>query len=219
MVANKTTRIVGGEKAPRPYPYQISLQVKVQQYIAIFPTGKYEWMHNCGGSIVSETCVLTAAHCVVDYKPEQLSILAGTNQLHARGQNGERVYVREIHVHPNYQELVTSDIAVMKINSSFSFGERIAPIKYSSKAIGGGENCTLTGWGYTNPFRVGLPPNDLQRAFLPTLTNEECREAGMNVTNTEICTYSHFLQGACGVCFETMPLFMFHVHANSNLAF
>lgn len=63
----------------------------------------------------------------------------------------------------------------------------------------GGENCTLTGWGYTNPFRVGFPPNDLQRAFLPTLTNEKCREDGMNVTNTEICTYSHFLQGACGV--------------------
>lgn len=54
-------------------------------------------------------------------------------------------------------------------------------------------------WGYTNPFRIGAPPNDLQRAFLPTLTNPECRESGMNVTNTEICTYSHFLQGACGV--------------------
>lgn len=38
----------------------------------------------------------------------------------------------------------------------------------------------------------------MQRAFLPTLTNEKCREDGMNVTNTEICTYSHFLQGACG---------------------
>lgn len=157
-------------------------------------------MHNCGGSIVSETCVLTAAHCVVDYKPEQLSILAGTNKLHRGG--GERFYVRDIHVHPNYQELVTSDIAVMKINSSFTFTDRIQKIKYSSQKVDGGENCTLTGWGYTNPFRVGLPPNDLQRAFLPTLTNEECREAGMDVTNTEICTYSHFLQGACGVSFK-----------------
>lgn len=197
---NKTIRIVGGEKAPRPYPYQISLQVLVQQYIAIFPTGKYEYMHNCGGSIVSETCVLTAAHCVVDYKPEQLSILAGTNKLRFGG--GERFYVRDIHVHPNYKELVTSDIAVMKINSSFTFSDRIAPIKYSSKVIDSGENCTLTGWGYTNPFRVGLPPNDLQRAFLPTLSNEKCKEEGMDVTSTEICTYSHFLQGACGVSFE-----------------
>lgn len=53
--------------------------------------------------------------------------------------------------------------------------------------------------GYLFVFRVGFPPNDLQRAFLPTISNEKCNEDGMNVTNTEICTYSHFLQGACGV--------------------
>lgn len=168
-------------------------------YIAFFPTGRTEFTHNCGGAIVKENCVLTAAHCVVNYKPADLSILAGTNQLRLGG--GQRYFVREIKVHPNYQELVTSDIAVMKINGTFDYGPKIQPIKYSSQAIDGGENCTLTGWGYTNPFRVGFPPNDLQRAFLPTLTNEKCREDGMNVTNTEICTYSHFGQGACGVSF------------------
>lgn len=166
-------------------------------YIAFFPTGRSEFTHNCGGAIVKDNCVVTAAHCVVDYKPKDLSILAGTNQL--KGGGGERFYISEIKVHPNYKELVTSDIAVMKINSTFKFGPKIAPISYSKKVIGGQENCTLTGWGYTNPFRIGFPPNDLQRAFLPTITNKECYDEGMNVTNTEICTYSHFLQGACGV--------------------
>lgn len=139
------------------------------------------------------------SQCVVDYKPQDLSILAGTNKL--RGGGGQRFFIRDIKVHPNYKELVTSDIAVMKINSTFNFDDKIAPIKYSSKEIDGGENCTLTGWGYTNPFRVGFPPNDLQRALLPTITNEQCHDDGMNVTNTEICTYSHFLQGACGVSY------------------
>lgn len=191
------TRIVGGETAPRSYPYQISLQVKIPIYIAFFPTGRKEYTHNCGGAIVTENCVLTAAHCVVDYKPKDLSILAGTNKL--RGGGGERYYIQSIKVHPNYKELVTSDIAVMKINGTFKYSDKIAPIKYSDQEIGGAENCTLTGWGYTNPFRIGAPPNDLQRAFLPTITNPECREEGMNVTNTEICTYSRFAQGACGV--------------------
>lgn len=57
-VSEKDTRIVGGEKAPRPYPYQISLQVKVPTYIAFFPTGRSEYMHNCGGSIVSVSKIL-----------------------------------------------------------------------------------------------------------------------------------------------------------------
>lgn len=197
FVGKNLSKIVGGEKAPRPYPYQISLQVKVPVYIAFFPTGRHEFMHNCGGSIVKDNCVLTAAHCVVDYKPKDLSILAGTNKL--KGGGGQRYFVREIKVHPNYQELVTSDIAIMKINGTFEYSPLIQPIKYSSQKIDGGENCTLTGWGYTTPIRIGAPPNDLQRAFLPTITNDQCREDGMNVTNTEICTYSRILQGACGV--------------------
>lgn len=80
---------------------------------------------------------------VVDYEPKDLAILAGTNKLRYGG--GQRFFIRDIKVHPNYQELVTSDIAVMKINGSFNFDDKIAPIKYSSNEVGGGENCTLTG--------------------------------------------------------------------------
>lgn len=40
--------------------------------------------------------------------------------------------------------------------------------------------------------------------FLPTITNEECRERGMNVTDTEICTLARMGQGACGVSLSTL---------------
>lgn len=124
--------------------------------------------------------------------------MAGTNKL--KGGGGKRYYVQNIKTHPDYKELVTSDIAVMKINDTFDFNDpKIQPIKYSSTDVGGDVNCTLTGWGYTTPVRFGPPPNDLQVVVLPTITNDECREEGMNVTNTEICTYSRILQGACGV--------------------
>lgn len=141
-------RIVGGEKAPRSYPYQISLQVKVAKMVfGIFATSRKEFTHNCGGSIVSENCVVTAAHCVVDYKPEELSILAGTNKLRAQAPNGERYFIDRITVHPDYEELVTSDIAVLKINGSFNYGPKIGPIKYTDTFYGPEVNCTLTGYG------------------------------------------------------------------------
>lgn len=156
-----------------------------------------EWAHNCGGSIVTPTCVVTAAHCVVNYTANQLSILSGTSQL--KGGGGQRYYVRSFTAHPNYQELKSSDIAVMRINGTIEYNEKTAAIPYSSEEIGGGINCTLTGWGYTTPIRIGRPPNDLQVVMLPSITNQECTERGLQPSETEMCTYSHFGQGACGV--------------------
>lgn len=65
--------------------------------------------------------------------------------------------------------------------------------------MGGGIACVLTGWGYTNVFRFGGPPNNLQRIFLDTLTNEQCMQDGQAVDQTGICTQGSIGSGACGV--------------------
>lgn len=166
----------------------------MDKYIAWF---QGDWAHNCGGSIVTPNCVVTAAHCVVNYTASQLSILSGTSKL--KGGGGKRYYIRSFTVHPNYQELKSSDIAVMRINETIEYNEKTQPIPYSKEKIGGGINCTLTGWGYTTPIRFGTPPNDLQVVVLPSITNKECTERGLKPSETEMCTYSKFGQGACGV--------------------
>lgn len=47
--------------------------------------------------------------------------------------------------------------------------------------------------------RFGSPPNDLQMIVLPTISNDECKERGDNVGDGQLCTFSRFGQGACGV--------------------
>lgn len=59
--------------------------------------------------------------------------------------------------------------------------------------------CTLTGWGYITPYRVGMPPNNLQCLNQTTLTNDECREDGRDVVEDGICTYARMGRGSCGV--------------------
>lgn len=50
------TRIVGGKKATKSYPYQVSLETPS----IIFGDTVYSWSHICGGSIISTQHILSA---------------------------------------------------------------------------------------------------------------------------------------------------------------
>uniref|UniRef100_A0A6P4E992 Lectizyme-like n=1 Tax=Drosophila rhopaloa TaxID=1041015 RepID=A0A6P4E992_DRORH len=104
------------------------------------------------------------------------------------------------------QELVTSDLAVLSIDPALKLNNvSITSIEYQSKKkefVGGGVPVTLTGWGLRLP--VPFPfldevnyPNVLQRMSYHTISNTECKNAGMeSVTDTEICARGPF-RGAC----------------------
>jgi hypothetical protein len=197
-------KIVGGETSPVHYPYQISLQMQKKEGSggSGFPfffqqQSASNWSHFCGGSVLNENYIVTAAHCVDGFNISRMSVLAGTKDLRKEDE-GSRHIVDDCVIHPEYVELNNSDVAVCRMKTPIVMSEKIAPIKLSKDYVGGGKTCILTGWGYTTMIR-GFPlPNELQRATLPTLTNEECNERGHSVGPREICTLSRIGQGACG---------------------
>lgn len=192
---NSQERVIGGSNVNEGeyIPYQISMQYKRKN-------GQYG--HFCGGSIVAPNRIITAAHCVNGQDPTKISVVGGITDLNDK--TGVRSQVMSYEMHENYEELVTSDIAILKIEPSFEIdGERIAAIQATGyEPVGEGQEVLLTGWGSLHHFGSGplaRYPTVLQKLTYKTLSNEKCKETMRQLTNTEICALERFGKGACNV--------------------
>ncbi|XP_011176560.1 chymotrypsin-2 [Zeugodacus cucurbitae] len=190
---NSQERVVGGAAVPdgEYIPYQVSMQYRTR-------SGKDR--HFCGGSIIAPNRILTAAHCVNGQDAKRISVVAGIRDLN--DSSGIRSQVLSFEIHENYEELVTSDIAILKIEPSFELdGVKINQVDVSgSDKVNGGHAVTLSGWGamwHVGQGPLAIYPTLLQRMSYKTITNEQCKRVMTQLTETEICALERFGKGAC----------------------
>ncbi|XP_055321368.1 chymotrypsin-1-like [Sitodiplosis mosellana] len=178
-----SNRIVGGVDAEDgAAPFQCSLQVNKR--------------HNCGCAIVSEKWVVTAAHCVAGQSAKNLEIYVGSNDL----KNGGTSYkVEKIIAHEQYNKPAYAyDIAVVRVQGSITFSDKVKTIEYSSEEVPDGAVLQLTGWG---TLQVGgASPQLLQIIKLNAVQTERCKEiygSSAPVHDSHICTLTKVGEGAC----------------------
>ncbi|RVE47933.1 hypothetical protein evm_007447 [Chilo suppressalis] len=151
--------IIGGHTVSiEQVPFMISLRLN----------GTYHW---CGGSIIHERFVLTAAHCIVPHR--DFKVLVGTDSVNNDGQLYD---IDEIIPHEEYSSTTQdNDICLIKLSTSLVFGPKVARIELAddSLKLKKGSMVAITGWGDTMPG--GNITQHLLQVQIPVVTRPACQ--------------------------------------------
>ncbi|KAL0617271.1 Brain-specific serine protease 4 [Plecturocebus cupreus] len=190
-------RVVGGQDSDdSEWPWVVSIQKN--------------GTHHCAGSLLTSRWVITAAHCFKDNlnKPSLFSVLLGAWQLGNPGSRSQKVGVAWVQPHPVYswKEGARADIALVRLEHSIQFSERVLPICLPDASIHLRPNthCWISGWG---SIQDGVPlphPQTLQKLKVPIIDSEVCsrlywRGAGQRaITEDMLC--AGYLEGERDAC-------------------
>uniref|UniRef100_A0A672QHK1 Coagulation factor IX n=1 Tax=Sinocyclocheilus grahami TaxID=75366 RepID=A0A672QHK1_SINGR len=168
-IANNEHRIVGGNEAtPGEIPWQVVFIEKVNK-IAF-----------CGGSLLSEEWVITAAHCV-EGKVGSFFIRVGEHDVSKNEGRESDHGIVEYHIHPRYnsrRSLYNHDIALLKLKGPVKFSDYALPICLGSKdfienLLRSAENSLVSGWGRLR--YGGIESKTLRKVELPYVDRTECK--------------------------------------------
>ncbi|XP_067002695.2 trypsin-1 isoform X1 [Anabrus simplex] len=185
-------RIVNGTDAEDDtYPFQVSLQ--------------YHGQHFCGGSIVNERWILTAAHC---FDPNMVlplvTVQAGTTDI-GKGKNktvkGVVKNVVGVAIHKEYMPFSGhyNDIALLLLKDPFEFNDHIKPVTLPRQLE---ETATYTpatviGWGMN--YTGGPIMTKLQTVEIEIVSDADCLEIYAGETHaSNIC--AGVPEGGKGAC-------------------
>ncbi|XP_059057775.1 serine protease 30-like [Achroia grisella] len=171
----RTGKIVGGTETPYgAFPWQVEIQM--------LDHDKLEFEHHCGGAVIGERLVLSAAHCF-DKQPLQLDhirLVVGEHRLKFQDKHENRFLAEKVVLHPEFRKdgPHSNDIAVVLVSRSGSgmqFNSHVRPICLpDSGDETTGQWCAVSGWGYQTESTESFAPV-LRAASVPVLDLATCR--------------------------------------------
>ncbi|XP_074491763.1 granzyme E-like [Sebastes fasciatus] len=160
-----TGEIFGGHEAePHSRPYMVYLERKM-------PDGQKKY---CGGFLLNEDFVMTAAHC----QASSSTVLLGVHNVHNKAEI-QSISVEQSFPRKDYNATdFKNDIMLLKLSSKAKFTKNVQPIALADQ--GGGprwlpKSCIVSGWGKTDQNAKYISVV-LMEVNVTLVDNEQCAQ-------------------------------------------
>ena len=199
-------RVIGGSDAkPGQFPWHVAID-------QISESGALS--RHCGGTIVNERFILTAAHCFVGkkLKNEQLRVQVGKHDMKADEKHSRIYKIAKIIIHDFYDpNTFDNDIALVMVSEQIEYGKFVQPVCFDlqpNEILQPSTECKVAGWGHIDPEYIADLPEKLQTVDIPLHDLNTCRSHYDNIglyldrkfiiTDNMIC--GGYLEGGKDTC-------------------
>ncbi|XP_008321788.1 trypsin-3-like [Cynoglossus semilaevis] len=177
-------KIVGGyECRKNSVPYQVSL---------------FTGYNYCGGTLLSDKWVLSAAHCT---SKSNVELRLGEHDIWEPEGTEQHIMSAEFIRHPNYNpRSLDNDIMLIKLSQPAKLNSYVQPATLPSECATEGTMCKISGWGSLRPSDEGSRyPSKLQCLDAPLLSDDTCFNSyPFQITDNMIC--AGYLEGEKDSC-------------------
>lgn len=188
---NPNVRIVGGTDSLKgEFPWQVHIVDEKGEGF-------------CGGSIVNEKWIVTAAHCFLE--PGEFRVVAGEYNTNVQEGTEQYLKIAQVISHSTYnatKSKYNNDIALIELADSINFNDYARPIcignrDFTDRLLKIIPHSWVTGWGHVR-FK-GRPTIKLQKLAVPFIDRATCKRSSRFFVSTNMfCAgYSNEEKDSC----------------------
>lgn len=202
LVLHADQTIIGGELAAEgEFPSAVIIKYNYSPNV--------NQTYICGGSLIAEEWVLTAAHCVYTTNAQSIEVIVGTNRTTGNSSNTGRqvLKVQEVIKHPNFvYSTLIHDIALLKIDEAALIPGVVEPVIIGFDAPSENDVVQLIGWG-----AFEFPQSDISTRLKKTthryISKSACEQLGGDLVGKQVCSLDDNAQDSACYGDSGGPLF------------